>query len=176
MYLKSYPLCLIFLACTIFANGQDYIPTIQIQAQEVARAMLHNDFGKMADKTYPDVMSMSGGREAMIQAMEAQMEQLQAQKISFRKVDIGMPGAVVRAEEELHCLIPLTIVMELPNGTLTTNGHLLGISANQGESWYFIDTAMLDNDNIKTIVPHYNPSLKIPQRQAPVFERAGKKE
>jgi hypothetical protein len=46
--------------------------------------------------------------------------------------------------------------------------HLLAISKDNGKHWYFMDTANLLRDNVKSILPHYNMELKIPAKEQPV--------
>lgn len=164
----------LFMVFLLFFGGikaQDYVPAIQIQASQVAEAMVKADFNKIIDFTYPDIVNMAGGRESLRSALEKQTEQLKAQEIIFQRIDIGMPGDVVSVENELHCLVPQVIVLKVDGGTLTTQGHLLGISKDEGKNWYFIDAAQINNENVEAIVPHFSKTLEIPKPIAPVFER-----
>ncbi len=161
--------CCLFFTCSL--QAQDYIPNIQIQANHMAHATVHGDLESIADHTYPDIVSMVGGREHLINTIRQQFTDMKNEQMYFRKIEIGMPSEVVMAGEELHCLVPQTIVLELPEGQMTTRGYLLAISQDQGEQWYFIDTAQLTNENIETILPNYNQDLKIPIYQNPVLEK-----
>ena len=157
----------LFLGISAGVFAQDMQAVIKAQAQETIEAMKNLDHKKMAQKTYPKILEMVGGEEALIKLLENQFNQFKAEGITFTSIEIGDPSATVKAGEELHCLIPQKLVLDTKDQIITTNGYLLGISRDQGKEWYFLDCAQLNNESVKMILPNFNDELKIPEKTLP---------
>lgn len=94
---------------------------------------------------------------------------MEQQRIRFETVVIGEPSKTVNAGEEIHCLIPQTILMKVPKGKMKSETYLLAVSKDNGDNWFFIDTVNLTMENVKTVLPNYNSDLKIPTKKQPKF-------
>ena len=167
---KSVALILFFLlGNSLGLMAQDLNSTIQIQARKMVDALVNGNFNYMVSKTHPDIVSVIGGKEKMLGVLQKQMDVFLKQEVSFESIEIGQPSEIFQATDELHCLIPQKIVMKISGGTITTNGYLLGISQDQGQNWYFLDTAQLNNENVERMIPNYNQKLRIPDKVQPEF-------
>jgi hypothetical protein len=103
---------------------------------------------------------------AMMNDGKAQMEQ---QGMAIESVTFGEPSKTVMAEGEVHCLLPQTLLLNVPGGKMKAESQLLAISTDNGAHWYFLDTAQMTMDNVKGFIPHYNSELLIPARKEPEF-------
>jgi hypothetical protein len=65
--------------------------------------------------------------------------------------------------------VPLTQILSAPGGELHLAGHMVGISSNNGQSWTFIDSSTLTPDNVRQLLPTFNPELKLPPKAEPRF-------
>lgn len=157
-------LTLLLILASAFSFGQVDPAKIKEQAEQMASALLHGDYETMVKFTHPKVVELIGGRDKMISLLKNGTLEMQQQGISFESVIIGEPSSIVKAGEDLHCLIPQTIFMKVPKGKLKTESHLLAISKDKGIHWVFIDTVKLDKDNVKMVVPNYNPELQLPPK------------
>lgn len=110
-----------------------------------------------------------GGREAMLTILTNGQVEIESQGFKFSKVSIGEPQEIYRTGSDLFCLVPETIYIEVPNGKLVTESHLLAVSENNGAKWYFIDTNRLTNENVSELLPNFNSDLKIPAKKEPQF-------
>src|SRR5688572_11812553 len=142
---------------------------VKEQAEMTAKSLLENDFETLMKFTYPKVIELVGGRDKMISLIKKGTVEMDQQGISFDKVIIGEPSKTIMAGEEAHCLISQTIFMKVPKGKIKSETYLLAISKDSGNHWFFIDTVNLTMDNIKKVLPNYNPELIIPGKKQPEF-------
>lgn len=166
--MKTY-FTLVCLLVSFSTFGQVDNKTIKEQAEETGQSLLRGDYETLLKFTYPRVIEMVGGKDRMISLIKKGKVEMEQEGVSFETVTIGEPSETVKAGEELHCLVPQTIVMKVPNGKLKTESYLLAISKDNGNSWFFIETVNLTMDNVKTVLPNYNSELTLPTKKAPKF-------
>ena len=160
-------LTITLLAFSLFTDAQNTQKAIKEKATEVASASVNSEWETVTKYTYPKIIELMGGKEQMISVMVNAMEEQQVKIIS---AEIGEPGKIYSSgEDNLFCLVPETIVIEIPNGKIKTDSYLLAVSENSGSRWYFIDTAQLNMDNVQEMLPNYNMELVIPAKKPPVF-------
>ncbi len=160
---KYFALTLILITCSAF--GQVDNKKIKEQAELTAKSLLQDDYETLIKFTYPKVIEMVGGREKMISLVKKGKVEMGQQGISFETVTIGEASKTVKAGQEIHCLIPQIVLMKGPNGKMKSETYLLAISKDNGNNWFFIDTVNLTMDNVKTVLPNYNPDLQIPAKK-----------
>lgn len=141
------------------------------QANTMANAFITGDYQSFAKFTYPAVVEMSGGQQAMIAMLEKSVQKMKDDGFSFQSFTVGNVTKIVIAGKELHALLPQQIKMKAPGGTLVTNSYLLAVSANRGKSWSFVDAGNLTEEKINIVFPNFNYNLKIPPKQQPVFNK-----
>jgi hypothetical protein len=143
---------------------------IKAQADEAAQALLNGDYDVMGKYTYPKTAEEYGGVERMMQVAKSGRADLESIGIVLESVVVGEPTEPVKAGDQLHCLIPQTTVIRKPDGTVTAESYLLGVSMDQGDHWYFISMPSLTPDAIKELLSNYNPELVIPEKKPSVFK------
>lgn len=143
---------------------------IKAQADEAARALLKGDYDVMGKYTYPKTAEQYGGVERMMQVAKSGRADLESMGIILESVVVGEPTDPVKAGDQLHCLISQTTVIRKPDGTVTTESYLLGVSLDEGNHWYFISMPNLTAEAIKEMLSNYNPELVIPEKKASVFK------
>ncbi|MFS8085730.1 MAG: hypothetical protein ACMG6H_08885, partial [Acidobacteriota bacterium] len=62
------------------ATAESY-PSLAVQAKEVTEAFSRKDFARFMDLTYPKVIEMAGGREAMAAAMDKELKQMETEGV-----------------------------------------------------------------------------------------------
>lgn len=167
MNIRATVFILVMLVNVTFAQVDKGV--IKEQAEQTANALLKADYETLIKYTYPKVVELVGGKEKMIETVKKGQAEMRQQGITFESVKIGEPSKTVVAGDEIHCLVPQTLIMKVPKGRLKTNSPLLGVSKDNGKHWYFIDTAGLSMDNVKTVLANYNPELKLPVKKEPEF-------
>lgn len=143
----------------IFNAGQIY-----------AYAQLHADQEVLLDFTYPLIVDRAGGRGAMKNVL-AKIHRTQSAK-GHRLVDFKMldPIQYVLVKDEIHALVPIKTVNEVPGGKITAESTLIAVGTANRQNWYFIETTSLDERNIFKVLPNWNNSLVLPPKKAPLYK------
>ncbi len=159
----------IFFLLVILLISCNVQKRVSIQAGKMAEAMKTHQYETTVKYTHPKVIEMLGGNKKYLEILATGGKEMKKMGISYESIALGAPTKTVKAGSELHCLIPETITMILKEGKMVSKSHLLAVSRDHGKNWTFIETAVLDEDNIKKILPNYNPELKIPEQEEPQF-------
>ncbi|MDF1547347.1 MAG: hypothetical protein P1P88_05970 [Bacteroidales bacterium] len=139
------------------------------QAEKLAEAMRAHQYELTLSYTHPKVIEMLGGNKKYLEILTTGGKEMKKMGISYESIALGEPSKPLKAGKELHCLIPETITMLLKEDKMVSKSHLLAVSKDNGKRWTFIETAVLNEENIKKILPNYNPELKIPEQEEPMF-------
>jgi hypothetical protein len=161
---------LLALVLSLGLYAQD-TTVVKQQATAMAQALLHGDYKSAIDYCYPKLIYMAGGKEKMTAAIDSGMAQLKAQGITIESAIVGFPGKFYKAGTEIHCLLPETLRLKMPNGHAVTHSNLLGISNDGGKNWTFVDLNQGTIGSIHDLFPNFNPDLKIPDPTPPAMEQ-----
>jgi hypothetical protein len=155
---------LLLLPAAVF--GQSTV-TLKKQADIVAKAIVNGDYVTVVEYTHPKVIQSAGGKQKMLQMLNAGKEQMKAQGISIQSAAVGEPGKFYKAGTEIHCLIPDNIRIKTPNASIATHSNLLAISQDGGKNWTFLDLNKNTISSIPKLFPNFNKDLKIPEPTTP---------
>jgi len=153
-----------------FALQAQNTVSLKKQGYIAANAVVSGDYKTVVDYMYPKAVNMSGGKAKMVSVLTQTMSQMKAQGITFEKATLGTPGKFYKAGSEIHCLVPESITMKSPNGTMLISSNLLAISADGGKNWSFLDVNKSTIPKLSKLFPKFNPALKIPDPKAPVMQ------
>jgi|SRR5690606_3100034 len=142
---------------------------IKKQVQVVVDATLAHHYETVIEKTYPSLIKLMGGKEIALKTITDGMNNLESQNIRLDSVIIGTPRDIYIAGDELHVLVPETLVMSTPKGKLVTLSYSLAISKDDGVTWLFLDVGERTNKNIVDLLPNFNNDLIIPPKQKPIL-------
>ncbi|MGY4537758.1 hypothetical protein ACVW0P_002177 [Mucilaginibacter sp. UYNi724] len=156
---------LLVLPVSVFAQNP---AVVKQQATVVANALLKSDFKTVLDHIYPKAVAMGGGKAKMLQMMTAGINQMKSQGFAFEKVSVGTPGKFYKAGNEIHCLVPESLVMKTSQGRFATKSNLLCVSSDGGKTWSFLDMNQGTMGSVKTLFPNFNSNLIIPKPEVPV--------
>lgn len=151
------------------AYNQNLQTTIKIQAMDMARALIKNDFTAFSKYIHPKIMEYAGGKENLKTKMDSAASAMKQFGVSFKKILIGDPGEIITYKKQLQCIVPQATDMQSLLGGLHAETSLVAISADNGKNWYFIDTNIYKADKLKTALPDLSPNLIIPPQQQPKF-------
>lgn len=153
------------------AQAKDY-PKLKLQANELVEASNRKDFNTVVSLTYPKLVEMVGGREKILDSINQGMKEAEAQNVKILSFTLGEPGEVISVERQLLAIIPSTMKLKVPEGTLTGQSFLIGVSEDGGENWTFVDASGgMDREKLKALFPAAADKLKIPETKPPVLER-----
>jgi len=140
------------------------------KVEEIANAVIKEDFPKVADLTHPKVVELMGGREKMISAMESGIKDMKSRGLALRSAKVEDPSDPVAAGSELFVVVPFLLEMKAPGGKVLQKSFVIGVSSDRGKSWAFVN-GDLDIKTVKKVLPTLPDQLKLPEKQKPVFEK-----
>ena len=114
-------------------------PSLKTQAEELAKATVGGDFAKVADLTYPKVVESFGGKEKMIAVLRQDAAQMKAEGFELTAMTIGEIKQIAKVDLETFAVVPLRITFKSPDGKEAGESSMVGISADNGVNWKFIN-------------------------------------
>ena len=157
--------CLAFISISV--HGQNLTTTIKVQAMEMAKALIRNDFANFSKYMHPKVVELAGGKENMKNKMDSADIMMKQFGASFKKILIGDPGEIISYKNTLQSVVPQTTTVQSMMGDLIAETSLIAFSTDKGKNWYFIDTNAYQVGKLKSILPYLSPGLVIPPRKKP---------
>ena len=159
-----------FLLIGAFTFAQnDHSENIKRDGNKMINFMIEKDYENLSRFTYPVIIEWMGGKEKMINLISKEMQRIEDQGVVFLELSIGEPEKLYEAGKEIHCLVPQKVILENENGKIISSSHLLAVSVDLGENWYFVDTAQLTSENVTVLFPKFNSNLQIPDKLQPEF-------
>lgn len=134
-------------------------------------ALHDGDLERFASYTYPGLVKLFGGKLKMIATIEKARPNLEAKGLRMESAEVGAVTQFVETNGQLQVMLPLNQVVTVPEGEIHLSGSLLGISDDRGKTWTFIDAEKLTSENVRLVLPTYDPRLKLPERKEPQFVR-----
>ena len=145
------------------------VERIHEQATALVAAYRANEYEKALQMTYPRIMELAGGREKMLALVKQAAGEMNKKDFKVDSVDVGEPSDPVQGNNKLFSIVPETLHLIMPHAIGESPGYLLAISADQGETWTFVDGAGLTAENVRSICPDFPDALKLPDKQTPSF-------
>lgn len=139
------------------------------EANKMGSYFLAKDYTAFAKYTHPATVELLGGREKMLEAVKQSFEALEAEGVTFLKIDFSEPTKIIMHENEMQCTLTQILELKIPGGTLTSYATMIAISRDGGKSWYFSDTAGNDITNMRKMIKTLSPKLIIPEPMEPAF-------
>ena len=151
------------------SSGQpENYPNLVAQAQEVNDAFRRRDFSRMVDLTYPKVIEAAGGRDKMVAALAKGMKEMEAEGVVVLSSTAGAPTQIVHIAGSVYAVLPTTLKVKAQDGIFQTESSMIGISADNGATWTFIDAGGKDRSQLKSLLPDVAGKLNLPPEKQPV--------
>lgn len=132
------------------------------QAKSYAKAMEKEDWAKVVDLTYPEIVKLAGGKKRYLQQSKNSALQLERQGFSIDKAELSSPSDTVKDNGKILSVIPMRLTLEGPLGKLYSESSLLGVSIDGGETWKFISISQTGMDDVLKLFPEGTKRLKFP--------------
>jgi hypothetical protein len=162
--------------CSELANADPQTERIRKLAAEDSAALTSGDYARLVQLTYPKVVEMIGGRDKMIETLQRGSEDMKARGSAILGAEVGEPKDVVTAGDKQFAIVPMTVRVQVADGTLRSKGFLIAVSEDRGKTWTFIDGAGLvrepgkEKEKLAQILPDFPSQLSLPAREQPVLE------
>lgn len=158
----------LLLIIPFLSHGQD-TTYLKQQAKRFANATFKNDYKTVIELTHPALIELTGGPEMMQKLISDKVEALRKRGVLKFDGSVGSPGKFYKAGEEIHCLLPESIVLKVANGHYTGRSYLLAITQDKGKTWRFLDVGNMPADVLQKLLPNFNSNLVIPPSGKPMY-------
>ena len=112
---------------------------VKQKAQAMVTAILKGDYETVVKSTYEPALETLGGSEGALETIKQQMDQMKASGMKIVNFDLSDPQKIFSTPEMLFVIVPTSTEMSIPNATVNAKSYLLGLSADKGKSWKFVD-------------------------------------
>jgi len=150
------------------ATSQNLETSIKVQAMEMQRALLKQDFNAFYGFIHPKIVESIGGKERLKINVDSASSAMKQFGVEIKKIIIGNPGPVINYKGQLQSVVPQTTTLQTAMGELVVETSLIATSDDKGKRWYFTD-ANLYHAQLKAALPDLSPALVIPQQKQPTF-------
>ncbi|WP_010585764.1 hypothetical protein [Schlesneria paludicola] len=162
----------IMSACSIVQAADDASikKLVKANVEELNAALLKEDFAKAVSLTYPKLVKMAGGTKSLIESMESGTKSMNAMGISISSVVTNEPSGLLKSGNDLYTVVPFTLKMTVPNGTMRVKSFVIGVSSDQAKTWTFVN-GDIEDEALKQVLPDLPKELKLPPKQKPQLEK-----
>jgi len=163
---KVLSLVFLFVCMTQIGNAQDMdaLKKSAIRdANRIGEATKSMDMSTILDYTHPNVLEISGGKDALLQQMAGTFDMMKSRGFKFDKVEILGVLEIRKEQDEYRCIVKNNNYMSIDGNKMLTESHLMGFYDKTNDKWTFIEAAKIKNEQARTILfPGFETSLTIP--------------
>jgi hypothetical protein len=126
------------------------------------KAVLRGDYETLVKMTYRRVVDAMGGADKMIAVTRKTMSEMKEQGYQINSYSVDALTRFFTVDKATFSIVPTKIEMTAPGGKLIVSSYLIGISAEDGSSWTFVDGSGSPEDR-KKLIPNLPSTLKLPE-------------
>ena len=157
---------------TAYAEDNSKVAAAKAKADEVAQAVFASDYSTVVDLTYPNLVKIMGGRDKMIAKMKAEMDQNKKEGITLTGFTVVAPSKIFTNGQNDFAILPTTFEATASGVTVIAKSYLLGISADAGRTWGFIEGNGLHDPAVRAkVLPELPDGLELPKKEEPEIIR-----
>jgi hypothetical protein len=155
------------------ATAADVAAIARSQGNDLAAALLREDYATIAATACSPVLARVGGALALARQIEVGFKVMRQQGRQLLEMHFGVVSAVFEGAATRFALLPYRSVVRVKDGRLSLDSFYLGVQNKDADSWCFIDTAALTPSSLREMYPGAPPDLTLPVPAQPVLEREG---
>jgi hypothetical protein len=128
----------------------------------------------MAELTHPTLVEKFGGLDQYERKLETIAGEMKGQGFGLKNFTIGEPSKLVEASGGVYAVVPFNLELTGPGGASGRKpSYLIGVSADGGANWKFIDGAGVgaDRSKVRMILPNFPEELELPAKQPAVWDK-----
>ena len=147
--------------------AQPMSSAIKAQAVDMGRALVAQDLETFGKYMHPSLVEIAGGPAKMRQMADTMNKVFRQFGASVTRILFGNPASVVKYKKTLQTTLPQTTYLATSFADVELQTTLVAISPDQGKHWYFIDTNVYKESDLRRHLPEISPALAIPPPQKP---------
>lgn len=152
---------LVFLILSLSLQAQTDNENLNGDLEAMSSAFLDEKYEVIADYTYPKILEMMGGKEAMVKATQSTMSQMKSQGFTFLEINFKDPSPFYENNGDKQCALTQVLVIVTPEGKIQSESTLLAISKDEGETWKFLDSSGMPKTYLDSFYPNLHPDIEI---------------
>ena len=107
---------------------------LNTQLNEMKTSFLNSEYDGIVKYTFPKVVEMMGGEEAMLKTTTETMDQMKEGGFSFLEITFSDPSEFVEQNGFSQCTLSQILVMDTPQGKIESTTTLLAVSGDDGKN------------------------------------------
>ena len=159
------------LSATFVGAAEDPKANIRADFDRAVQAVAAGDAEAILDGTYPGLVQLVGGRDAMRSIVLENLKDLERRGLVVVGTEIVSISDPLQAGEELHAVVRAKRTLKGDGGKQVQDTFMIAISGDGGTKWTFVDGRPLTPKHIKALFPDFNDALEIPKTGATGIQR-----
>ena len=166
---KITTLLVAFVLYTVSLQAQNMTTVIKTEALKMAKALSVMDMEAYSRFMYPSLMNEPSSKQRIKQGIDSMEKYREQFGIKVKQILIGNPSPVLTYKNVMQCTIPQTTTVESMMGSIEMESTLVALS-NDGKTWYFVESNLFRQKDVKAKLPELSPNLVIPAPRQPVMK------
>lgn len=150
---------------SMFCFGAMAQENIIKSAQTYTQAYIDSDVDKLFFLTHPNIVSMGGGKEYVLEDIRRERMAFDNMNMKFVSGDVGTPSIPVTENGELQVIVPVKYVVDLNGDKYESNSSLFAGSSDDGETWRFVNLDQHDRESLLLFIPSLSDQIKFPEQK-----------
>jgi hypothetical protein len=167
--MKIIALAVLLAVGPVFGATNDLRQTVRQEAQKCADALLAGNYETVIGYTHPRIVQLMGGKGPMLDTLKRGTKDMAAKGVAIEKIAISVPLDPKTSDGLLYAMIPETMTIKAPGGTITKENMMVGLSYDSGKKWVFIDADALTDPATKAALPELVGKITQTAQKPPVF-------
>lgn len=139
-------------------------------AKVMDNALVSKHYDDYVSFNHPKVVEQAeGGRSGLVILIAKQITEIEESGNIITAIWPHMPTVVIDTAGEWQCTLDQFMEYRLPEGKVKAETTLIGISPDKGKTWYFLDAAGRNLQDLKTLFPTLSSQLVIQPPAEPIF-------
>jgi len=139
-------------------------------AKTMDEALINKHYDDYAVYNHPKVLQqVQGGRAGMAIQVAKQIQDIEQSGNIITAVWPQMPETVIDTAGEWQTTLQQFMEYRLPEGKIRSETTIIGMSPDKGKTWYFLDVAGRQLNELKELFPTLSSRLVIPAPKEAVF-------
>jgi hypothetical protein len=114
-----------------------------------------------------EVIALAGGRKAMAEVLARTKAKLADGGVEPVGAEVDPPTRVVAAGGKVFAIVPMRVTLKLRGTGVLVHSYMLGVSADDGQTWKFVDGSHLTRVMVEKLFPGFPSDLQLPEVPPP---------
>jgi len=138
---------------------------IKMEAETMSKLLVNKDYKNFVKYIYPHLLEVMGGKEKVINIFNQGLPNGN----TIKSVKVSYPSDTIMINNQIQCTVNEEITMNVKGGKLIVTSTLIGLSNDQGKTWYFLDANSKSQGMLKRGFPELSNRLIIVESSKPIF-------